>query len=699
MTSFACRLLCLAVLSGLARSQGDSFTDVMAGLNRVLAERGSEASARQPWVLKLVTFDQAEARDAAARLWKREREPRLRARLLRHAGKSKLMGDESMLAALEGETAIETRFVAAAWFLTRHQKQGLELLQTLLKERASAQLETAVFAACAAASPSSAAGQHFKANFPLLPPTRQLPVLELLADGGIRESRGDKTIAALRADLLEDAKWAPLRAEALRQMSATADERAKPLARKLLKKGAKRIDPKLASAVFEALTREPEEADYPKLGPMLELRGSGIAPLARDFVAKHASDPSLLQWARTRGLEDKSPGGRLLALRVLERDTSKMAGDGLFALTGDRDDDVRRRAVAALAVRGDTRIRPLLEKWIDGGPLERRMDALESLAKLRTDPAFTAKLFDLAGNAPTELRMLAIRLGARRGAREFLPLLPELLSHGDWRVVSVGLELARRVRDASSVPLLIKLVARAKGRTLAETKQALKELTRLFYESARGWTQWWARDGSTFVLPPAEGEDVGKKVDAAKPTPADAGGTTASFYGIPVESRRVAFCLDVSGSMGELAGTGVSRLSIAKRSLLRALERLPKGTRVHVIFFDAEIHRFSKRMTTFDPKKMEKLEKFVDAQTPLGETNLWGALDAALEDKNVDTIYVLSDGEPSVGEVVDVREFGDEILRLNRRRSVLFHTIAIGAPSPLLERLSKESGGLYVVQK
>ena len=665
-----------------------------------------ELEARRALVVQLRQDASREAYAEAKSLWTSEKDPVLRAALLAHALRSPATRDEFALRILEKDKSPEARFAAAEWFVAKHGKDGLGLLQSLRSEDKTAQLERIVFAACASTPKSSAAGRWFAEQFPLLPPTRQLPVLELLRHRELRRTPDSRSFTALRSSLWKRAKWPPIRAEVLEQMAREGLPEAKSAARKLARK---RVDPKLAKAVFVALTQPAELQDYELLGPLLALRGSGVAPLLRDFVTAEKGDPETAAWARSTGCSAKSAGTRKLALAFLEHDPSKAASEALFALAKDRDDAVRRGAVRLLAARGDTRVRALLDKWIAGGPLERRLDALEALATLRKDPGFESELLALAGDGPTDLRILAIRLAARRGAKSFAPLIPELLGHGDWRVVSAGIELARRVREASSVPLLIKLVARAKGRTLAETKQALKGLTRLFYERPADWTRWWARDGASFELPPAAPEDEVAKApdtgpeggDNARGGKADArnAGTTASFYGIPVESRRVAFCLDVSGSMGELAGTGISRLSIAKQSLIRALERMPKGTRVHVIFFDSEVHRYKKRLTSLDPKKMDKLVDFVRAQKPLGETNLWGAIDAALEDRNVDTIYVLSDGEPSVGEIVDVREFGDELLRLNRRRSVLFHCVAIGEDSALLRRLSTASGGRYVLQK
>ncbi|MCA8968223.1 MAG: HEAT repeat domain-containing protein [Planctomycetes bacterium] len=671
----------------------------------------AQTTDRRQAVGELLGRADEQAYRAAKEQWRSEQDPMLRGALLRHGLRLAATDDSEVLNVLERETLPETRFVAARWFLEHHGKAGLDLLESLRAETKGPQLAVVVLAACAPASSSSPAGKHFGERFDLEPPTRQLEVLALLASPWLRhapDAADEVSVRKLRSELAEKAKWPALRGEALRQLAASKDPKAKTIARRL---AGKALDPRLAQAVFVALTTDIVASDLDSLGPLVLLRGSGVAPLARDFAASHAKDETVVSWALTGGKSAKSDGARLLALRVLEnvaRSDDRAAGaakDAVLELVRDDSDEVARRAVAVLAELGDERVRPILEKHLRSGSVDRRLDALEGLARMRTDAAFDSVLLELAGDGPTEIRLLAIRTAARRGNRDFLPMLPQLLGHTDWRVVSAGLELARRVRDASSIPMLLSLLDRSKGRIAAETKSTLKSLTRLYFADAARWKSWWKRDGATFELPPPEADTSGpqtvttEQVDGGAVLGSDGGGTTASFYGIPVESRSVAFCLDVSGSMNELVGTGVSRLSIAKHALLRSLERVPKGTKVHIIFFDAEIHRFQKRATTIDPKKLEAVQAFVDSQRPLGETNIYGALELAFADPAVDTIYLLSDGEPSAGEITDVRELGDQILRINRRRSVIFHGIAIGTPSALLERLSRESGGDYVLQK
>ena len=220
--------------------------------------------------------------------------------------------------------------------------------------------------------------------------------------------------------------------------------------------------------------------------------------------------------------------------------------------------------------------------------------------------------------------------------------------------------------------------------------QALKSLTRYYCRSAEDWERWWEKRKEGFVLPPpAPPEDALAKKDK--------GSTTAEFYGIPIRSHRVVFVLDVSGSMNSLFGTGSTRIKVARQSLKTALKKVDKECLVNVIFFDSKVRSYAKRGVLIGRKgELDKLLKYVDKARPLGGTNIHGALLAAFADPRVDTVFLLSDGDPSTGEITDVQDLGDDILRKNRSRRIRIHCVAVGLESPLLERLARESDGRYV---
>ena len=67
----------------------------------------------------------------------------------------------------------------------------------------------------------------------------------------------------------------------------------------------------------------------------------------------------------------------------------------------------------------------------------------------------------------------------------------------------------------------------------------------------------------------------------------------------------------------------------------------------------------------------------------------------AFQDQDVDTIFVLSDGEPTTGEVIDPHRIREDVRRWNKHRGIKIHTIAIGGNLEVLEWLAKDAGGTY----
>ena len=67
----------------------------------------------------------------------------------------------------------------------------------------------------------------------------------------------------------------------------------------------------------------------------------------------------------------------------------------------------------------------------------------------------------------------------------------------------------------------------------------------------------------------------------------------------------------------------------------------------------------------------------------------------AMEDPEVDTIYLLTDGVPSSGELADPEEILEVIMRENRIRQIVIHCISIGMKSTLLKDLANLTGGQY----
>jgi len=62
----------------------------------------------------------------------------------------------------------------------------------------------------------------------------------------------------------------------------------------------------------------------------------------------------------------------------------------------------------------------------------------------------------------------------------------------------------------------------------------------------------------------------------------------------------------------------------------------------------------------------------------------------------VDTIFVMSDGEPSMGEVTDPGMIREHVAAWNQNRGIVINTIAVGGQFQILEWLAQDSKGTHL---
>jgi Mg-chelatase subunit ChlD len=176
----------------------------------------------------------------------------------------------------------------------------------------------------------------------------------------------------------------------------------------------------------------------------------------------------------------------------------------------------------------------------------------------------------------------------------------------------------------------------------------------------------------------------------------------AKFFGIKVESHRVIFVLDVSGSMMEsmygrtINGRGAARIDVAKEELSKAVENLDAGALFNILTFSSGVARWlPDGIGTSDDASRQEAQSWIERLGAGGGTNLYDSVREAFADKDVDTIFILSDGEPTTGEVIDPFRIREDVARWNKHRKITINTIAIGGNLEVLEWLAKDAGGKY----
>jgi peptidoglycan hydrolase CwlO-like protein len=132
------------------------------------------------------------------------------------------------------------------------------------------------------------------------------------------------------------------------------------------------------------------------------------------------------------------------------------------------------------------------------------------------------------------------------------------------------------------------------------------------------------------------------------------------FAGIALTGRRVLFLVDASGSM-ELVDENTrapTKWADVRNTVARLMRSMPELQKYQVIVFsEKSSFLFEGEDDWLDFNVVTSPQRVVDALAkigPKGGTNLYDALKMAfrLRDKGMDTIYLLSDGLPNLGEGV-----------------------------------------------
>ena len=386
--------------------------------------------------------------------------------------------------------------------------------------------------------------------------------------------------------------------------------------------------------------------------------------------------------------------------------TRRIVDEGLdrkrLAALGDDDPLVWSAALDVVADRRPEGAREELESQLArADDPARRVALIAALDRLHdVDPAWTARLLGWIGQGEREVRNRALGLYAARAGSEALPALASALSHEDWSTRLTALEGLERLRTRAAVGAIVARVQEESGQVLARFAESLWRLTgKPFRARASAWREWWAAEGESFEpIAPSELarlEEERRERDLRQVT-------RTSFFGLRIVSRRVVFVVDVSGSMLEpLRGpfaeaAGEVRLEVAQRELARAIGALEPGTLFNVIPFSDGVAPWLKSADASREEGREGVLAFVSRLGARGGTNLYGALRVAFADPDADTVVVLSDGEPSTGEVIDPGAIREHVRRWNADRHIVIDCVAIGGSLRVLEWLARDSGGTYV---
>ncbi|MFT4538489.1 MAG: HEAT repeat protein [Planctomycetota bacterium] len=525
---------------------------------------------------------------------------------------------------------------------------------------------------------------------------RSLNSIRLLAFEAVQESLD--AVEVLNA--AEQDPYDEIRLKALRALHDRGEKVAEKIARDVLDRGTVQARTRVLAAEILA------EIDGEKIGkefidlaskfPTPDQLRIRMAELVKGFESEK------LNKLLTKDLTKK---GKPYYKRFVMRATSKVEGGkvdkALEKSLKDKELSIRTLAAELLGERKVTDAVPDLRKLVAKGKNQEMlvavMGALGSI--LGDDTEWQAELEAYISGNDRDVRNAAITLLDG----DYIDLLGELLVHNDWSTRLNALKRLEEVREAEVVPLIIERMGEEVGRMQHEFAEVLWRLTGQPWRTrTQAWKGWWEKEGASFEiikerdlkkLAKAEEERRLKQVSAVK----------SEFFGVRIISQRVIFVLDISGSMNwELGGEGVAwgepiRMEVATRELIKVLKNLHEDALFNMIVFSSDVSAWlDDGIAGSTAHTREEAVEYVSRLGAGGGTNIYGSLEAAFEDSDVDTIVFLSDGEPSVGAVTDPSMIREDVAAWNENRGIKIHTIAIGSDLELLEWLSEDSGGSHV---
>lgn len=263
--------------------------------------------------------------------------------------------------------------------------------------------------------------------------------------------------------------------------------------------------------------------------------------------------------------------------------------------------------------------------------------------------------------------------------------------HGARRAAARALG---HVPRAANIPVLIEQLNDPLIRE--DARDSLLRLTgEEHWDRQQEWKIWWGQiqaANAAYQPRPIDPKIFDEKFKKLSERDKDA--VQALFYGRKLEGKNILFLLDNSGSM--MQDDRIGRLKNELDAMVSSLtENYGLG---FVVFPKNNIPGRDFDKATEDYK--ERVLEFVDDLQPSGGTPMVEAIEYAFKKvvprNGIDTIYLLSDGQPTDLEAGDV--LTDIILRLNEEYGSRINTIFIGEDplaQALMEQVAKDSGGSF----
>jgi HEAT repeat protein len=424
------------------------------------------------------------------------------------------------------------------------------------------------------------------------------------------------------------------------------------------------------------------------------------------LVLSRTKSAEVREWLRTTGLERFSGIVRAHVARVLGNLRDEESGAALAEHANDSLWLTRAHVARALGLTGHEPGIPLLEKRLRDGVLKVRIAAMDALARFGKKAA-------LAWEAVS---------------RE--------LGTGAWQVRSTAAGCLGELGEWKAVEPLISRMEIESGRIRKDIRDALKKITRDdLGNNPKHWRDWWDKEKDRHGGKPPPGAPPEKEAPKGRHEYA-----TPTYYGLRVFSQGLGYVLDTSKSMiieikldpawlkkhrRDYLPEG-KKFHLAKREIEASLRALDPRVRFNLYFFRTGASVWKNNLLPASPSNVNSAVNRITAEEPrpprrsrpgeriaptahLYQTNYVdvfrlvfgvkrGTNPATLAD-TPDTIYFLTDGKPTAGDIRDPDTLLSWFAERNQFARLKVNVITFGhqeSNPEFLRGLAEGNGGAFV---
>ncbi|MCH2102889.1 MAG: hypothetical protein MK297_02630 [Planctomycetes bacterium] len=427
---------------------------------------------------------------------------------------------------------------------------------------------------------------------------------------------------------------------------------------------------------------------------VLEGLGDPEGEVADEAQWQLAYAPSLEPLLGRSGLRSSDSWVRLRAAELFGRSPRTVDGWSLVRHLSRRDLDLSatlswslERLARAGTLTGDRErcARELAKTVRWGGQAgASALSCLESLGALKS-VAFSAELERAASGRDVALRAAAAESSIRRDADGDWERVERLAGDEDSGVRRALIEALDISPSRRSARLCVQRLAEEESPLIrARILHHLRAWSGLFHRyDPRPWRLW------------LESLPVGWS-PSVQSSPVSLPGATKTFAGIPVRSERVCVLIDLSGSIHTKVDDESTRRDYAAIELERLLMTLGESAKFNLIGFADEPHAWRDQLVENQRGRAVQALRWFERLSVTGKGDLFAAAELALEDPEVDTLLIFTDGVPTGGRRWKLELMAAILEQECRFRGVSVDSVLVGASTRTASRwreLAARTGG------